>query len=341
MRNDCFITVALVVVAALVLVPMAMADDYRSVGDVYYAAWDNPDNWEILVDDIWIPAGNNEYPQSCEDTAWIRDGYKIMVRAEDNDEFTATCGAVYVDDGGIIYHPGGNTLVLCDFDESYVNGQIGTTCEEVEASCAPSVLMLDGSEGNVTINGNGGIIVTGADSNAYGAAALEIDGGGASAGLVIAGSTPGSLATSMSIVARYNWINIETYLANGGDVQAEMTPDEDAGVMLTGEAKGGALGYYRAVERADEGAVGSIEVDSAVAGMCDFEVLDPYARITINHAMSCYAGDFKLEAGRLEFYASVCTSGKFTIGKSGGTNSSQIFLGTPSVFKWAADCGCE
>lgn len=330
---------AIVLLSVLMVCP-AVAEDYRSVSQYYSAAWDNYVNWERWNLTQWVPADPYEYPDDCEDTVWIRDGYKIMIQSviPGPPPFEVTVGALYVDQGGMIYFPGGNTLTLCDFDDSYVDGQIGTTCQgELDSGCMSSVLVIDG---DVTINGEGGVILTGADVE-HGTAALDIvaaEGGGT---LVIDGVGPGSTET-MAIIARYSPVEIECYLGNLGLVQSEMTPQESgAGVTLSGTSKGGMGGYYRAVLNEDMQFIGSIDVNCGMTGTCDFEVLSPYARISFNHAISCYGGDFLLEAGMLEFSEYVCTSGKFTVGKSGGTNDALVRLWKPAGFSWSYDCGCQ
>lgn len=153
---------------------------------------------------------------------------------------------------------------------------------------------------------------------------------------------PGGKA--ISIIARYDVIDIQVLLTNSGDVIAETSVDDEPGIKLSGEPKGGTGGYYRAKQ--GPAGYGNIEVYCPMSGTGDFQILDGGCGVLIDYAISCYAGDFQLTKGMLEFRKRVCTSGKFNAGHDGGSDDAYLMVkkatsGPANEFLFGADCGCQ
>lgn len=333
--------------AAIVLAvgAAAMAEEYRSIVTDFGDHWTHGPHWEKKVNDVWVQVQEDtDYPKDCEDSAWIRGGYAITIICPGGQcTLAVTCGQILVDAGGVVWMEGGNDLTLCDLDTSVVHGEIGMTCvalePESEEDCLTSTIYI---EGEVTIEGNGGFITTGAQDNEHGAAPLDI--AGDDDRLNIAGATPGNTSTSMSIIARYDVIDIQVAFGNSGDVVAETSVDDEPGIKLSGEPKGGTGGYYRAKQ--GPAGYGNIEVYSLMSGTGDFHILDGGCGVLIDQYISCYGGDFQLIRGTLEFRKRVCTSGKFHAGHDGSSDDAYLIVkkatsGPPTAFQYGWDCGCQ
>lgn len=316
--------------------------EYRSRREGFQYIWEEGTNWEKKIGGVWTAVqSSDDYPKDCSDSVWIRDGFTItLLCAEGNCDGQVVCGKLQIDNGGLVWLEGGTKLTLCDTDTSRIDGIMTTSCNEVLSSCSPSEIAVDGT---VTIQGGGGYIVT-EDVGGNGAAALVITGEEGS--LTIDGDTPGDTATSMSIIARHNQVEIQAGLSNLGDVVAESLGYSPS-LSLTTDAKGGSGGYYRATHAPGETDGGSLEVHVPMSGSCDFQVLAPAAHILIDYALTCYAGDFLLEKGTLELNERVCTSGKFTGGHHGASDDAYLIVrkaanGPPhNKLLYDQDCGCQ
>ncbi|MCC7291514.1 MAG: hypothetical protein IT449_05570 [Phycisphaerales bacterium] len=333
-----------VCVAVLLVVAGAInADEYRSRVSDFDDIWEEGTNWEKLVGENWVQVTeSSDYPDSCDDSVWIRDGYSITLFCPYLDcDGQVTCGQLLIDDGGIVWLDGGSKLTMCDTETSVIHGVMTTSCTALQSTCLTAELAIDGM---VTIEGNGGMIIT-EDIGDHGVSALVIT--GEEGRLTIDGETPGDTATSMSIIARSNEIEIQAELSNLGDVVAEQCEGCSPSINLTTETKGGSGGFYRATNGPEETDGGTLEVHVPMSGSCDFQILAPSAYMLIAYPLTCYAGDFLLQKGTLELTERVCTTGTFTGGHHGASDDAFLIIrkgaNNPPINKllYNQDCGCQ
>jgi len=214
-----------------------------------------------------------------------------------------------VSDSGMIRIVHESSLTL--LENSVVTGEINTECLTGVTECTNFGELRIKKDGLLVISGSGGLIRTlGAPLRITAHTDCDGDGEECSADLRIDGDTPGSEATSMTVMSDNHDLEITIKLNNRGDVLAA---GDDTTLYLKNARKDGNSGYWRASE-------GMLKVDKEVRGAGTWRTEGTDGIIQFDDECLQLSGSFHIPLGWIIFNEDGCTTGHMFFGEPDSLN---------------------